>query len=580
MSKTALIALSIAAVVAIASWVLFLPGFFYVHDFLHAARIAEMARGLTDFHLPVRWSEAFGYGYGMPLFLFYAPLPFFVGALSWLSGVSIITSVKMIFLLSTIMAALGSYQVARKITGVMPALVAMAAFTLAPYRGVNLVVRGAVSESWAIATYPWILLGILLIMRRERWGVAILVSALTTLLLSHNISTLLFIPLTILIIALWMIWKKYKGEVKELISTGTQFLLSYTLSIGLAAFYIFPAFLEKHFTVVEQTILDGYFEYSLHFVSLRQFVTENWGYGGSTFGPADDMSFFLGYGQIFGLIVLCISAGVYFWKQGLRAVFGSIFEWLSKEKHFFVSIFLCLTLVTLFMAQYKSAFLWNVLPLLEYIQFPWRWLGATSIFLALSLAVGLELLQERKKRFFSLVILLIIAVTSWRYFVPDQQLSATDEFYFTDQVRISEELSPVLPDYISTAFSQPDKDISQYQSLAFDDDQLTPVGSLVHSSVDLKTYQLELATAAMVVAPIAYFPGWSATIDAGEQVELVVDDNGLIGAYLPAGSHTLTFAFNHTPIRQISDIITLISVILSIWLLVKASRRRGNWVSR
>ena len=79
------------------SWALFQPELFYVHDFLHAARIAEMARGLSDLHIPVRWSQNFGYGYGMPLFQFYAPLPYFFGALLYLGGFSIIIAVKALF---------------------------------------------------------------------------------------------------------------------------------------------------------------------------------------------------------------------------------------------------------------------------------------------------------------------------------------------------------------------------------------------------------------------------------------------------------------------------------------------------
>src|SRR5688572_3917950 len=80
------------------SWSLFKPGFFRVHDYVHAARIAEMTRALQEGQFPVRWSGNFGYGYGMPLFEFYAPLPFYVGAgLYWL-GLPIVTVLKVLWI--------------------------------------------------------------------------------------------------------------------------------------------------------------------------------------------------------------------------------------------------------------------------------------------------------------------------------------------------------------------------------------------------------------------------------------------------------------------------------------------------
>lgn len=70
---------------------------FKIHDFVHGARIAEMTTALQDGQFPVRWSSNFGYGYGMPLFEFYAPLPFYVGAgLYWLTG-NLVFSIKFLF---------------------------------------------------------------------------------------------------------------------------------------------------------------------------------------------------------------------------------------------------------------------------------------------------------------------------------------------------------------------------------------------------------------------------------------------------------------------------------------------------
>ena len=62
------------AAIIVTSWHMVVRPMFYTHDFLHGARIAEMTRGIKEGVWPVIWSENFAWGYGMPLFEFYAPL--------------------------------------------------------------------------------------------------------------------------------------------------------------------------------------------------------------------------------------------------------------------------------------------------------------------------------------------------------------------------------------------------------------------------------------------------------------------------------------------------------------------------
>ena len=61
--KTLGVSLLLGLVLLLASWGLFLhQGMFYGHDFLHGARIREMALGLSQGQFPVIWSGNFGFG--------------------------------------------------------------------------------------------------------------------------------------------------------------------------------------------------------------------------------------------------------------------------------------------------------------------------------------------------------------------------------------------------------------------------------------------------------------------------------------------------------------------------------------
>src|SRR5690606_25347050 len=109
------------------SWALFRPGFFRVHDYVHAARIAEITRAVSEGHFPVRWSANFGYGYGMPLFEFYAPLPYYFGAFWYWLGADVILVLKSLWLVTSVVTIYGAYLLGRQLYGRTGGLVVAAA---------------------------------------------------------------------------------------------------------------------------------------------------------------------------------------------------------------------------------------------------------------------------------------------------------------------------------------------------------------------------------------------------------------------------------------------------------------------
>ncbi len=148
------------AVMAISCWSLLSEPMPMMHDFLPGARIAEMWRGLEQGQWPVIWSENFAWGYGMPLFEFYAPLPYFLGAIFFAggAGLSLIGATKALFILTNVASFWGMYFWARQLLGgigcrgleqkklergaeLLPAICA-ALFTLASYRGMDIFARG------------------------------------------------------------------------------------------------------------------------------------------------------------------------------------------------------------------------------------------------------------------------------------------------------------------------------------------------------------------------------------------------------------------------------------------------------
>ena len=274
------------------SWQLLItPGMYRVHDPTHVSRITEMTRSLQAGHFPVRWTPNFGWGYGMPLFEFYAPLPFYVGSFFYWLGFNPIFSLKLLYLIANLLSLFGMYLLGRKLFGSLGGLVAAASFTLAPYRAVNLFVRGALSEAWGIMAMPLILYSLAQIIdtlatsqqkqqrtERIKWSMingqwSMLVVSLCILVLSHNLSAFMFIPAS-LVFALAYAFKQglFTLKFKQLIKSFWFLISGFILSLGLISFYVFPAFLEKGNTIVENQILTGYFHFVLANQGSREFL--------------------------------------------------------------------------------------------------------------------------------------------------------------------------------------------------------------------------------------------------------------------------------------------------------------------
>ena len=446
--------LVLTVVLVISSFALFQPHLFRVHDYVHGARIAQMTLALKDGHLPVIWTRDFGFGYGMPLFQFYAPLPYYVGSFFYLVGFSLSNAVRVLFFVPNLVSLVGAYFLGKKLfQSKLSGVLLASSFTLASYRGLNLFVRGAVSESWGMMTYPWILLASLLVIQEKRWGWLLLTISLTTLLLSHNLSVVMFLPfavLTTVIVWLVYLWQEEKlKNLKQLFQTEIKtfliFVVSYLLAFGLSAFYTVPAFLEKSFTQVEKMVLGGYFNYRLHFIYLRQLLKDNWGYGGSTWGPNDDITFFLGWGQWLGLALALTVVIVFFslvaWclikNRNLSQVFKSRLLKLLRASLLTVS-FLLIMGWTILLATEKTLLIWQSFEFLKFLQFPWRYLSVAVMFLSLVIAVlptftRLFKLNLWRWLIFGLsgLVILIVSATSMRYFRPKAYLKKCITWGFT-----------------------------------------------------------------------------------------------------------------------------------------------------
>ncbi|MBQ6154590.1 hypothetical protein IJI99_01790 [bacterium] len=559
------------SVLLVSSWICLTKPMFYTHDYLHGVRIAQMAKGLLEGQFPVLWSQDFGFGYGMPRVEFYAPLPYFVGAIFYLISGDLLLSVKGLYILLNVLTMWGMYTWARYFFDRPTSALAGGMLTLASYRAVDIFVRGAMSEAWAIMALPWLLAGITGILRGEKKGMVMAFWGGITLCLSHNITTMLAAPLLLLYILLYIIvYGKEELKQKKFAIKVVKMLVGTGLAVvGASCFYLVPAFFEKGETQIEQWILSDYFDYHNHFLYIRQFFRDQFDYGGSGWGDQDGMSFFLGWAQWLGWLVAIVAGGCY----GYRECKKKKVKWLHLDKnctnvYFFAGVSVII-LIALFMTLLKSTWCWEMLAgLLAFSQFPWRFLGVAIVFLALVAVAGTLWLPKKWQLSAVTALWLLLLMTSAHYFQGDSYLDEP-AFYRDDNGYIRTESSYTLVDYLPKTAANFNEQGNNWEAV---DESIKIVNRQQQPNVMVermheKLYGIESEQAGDVELAIHNYPGWSAEIN-GQKVPIDTSERGNITVHVPRGQINLGLKLKQTPLRFWSNWVSTLTWAIISYLMV------------
>lgn len=367
-------------------WSLLRPGFFPMQDDLQAFRVQQMDKCFDDFQIPCRWVPDAGYKFGYPQFNFYPPLPYYMGALMHRVGIQYIDVVKILFVLGYLLSAYTIYLLVSEFLGKWAGFVTAIAYTYIPYKAVEVYVRGALSEFWAQIFFPLIFWAIYKLIKTGKKSFLLVLSiSAACLATTHVLMTMIFAPIAIV----WAIYWLYEARWKNL----GKIMWSGVLGFGLCAFFILPVMIERKFTHTEG-LLSGYFDYRQHFVNLyKLFLSSEWGYGSSGF-PNEKLN---------------LSLGIVQWTTGVLALALAYINRNKNKKLFILTsgVFL-VTLISVFMIHQKSSFIWAKLPLLWYMQFPWRFL-AVCIFL-LCLLVGFAVYLAGKYKYILGSLIIVVSI--------------------------------------------------------------------------------------------------------------------------------------------------------------------------
>ena len=531
-------------------------GCFIMHDDLQMMRQLEMEKCFLTLQISCRWVPDMGYGFGFPLFNFYPPLPYLFGEIFRIFGIPFVDTVKLTFITAFIASGVSMYFLAKEFFGKWGGVISSVFYVWAPYHSVDIYVRGAMNEAWALIWFPVVLLmGYKLVTEKKNLSKWVIGLALgwVGLLLSHNLMAMIFAP----VFSGWLlIWLFRTKDWKRVFHVG----IAGILSLGLVAFFTLPVTFEQGLVHTE-TLVQGYYDYSAHFATIRQLLFSRfWGYGPSVWEANDGMSFQVGY--VHWIVASLITGVVIFLILKNR-------KKVKFELALPILFFFAVGWFAIFMIHSRSTPIWMHIQTLRYVQFPWRFLTLV-IFSFSFMAGGLVMILPKKFNWIIFSVVSLLIIFNWNYFVVEfGHLGAlTDEQKFTKAAWDLQQTAGIYDYLPNTAKTAPKAPMKNFVEILGGEAKVTNV----KLGTNVNSFDINVTGGAKIRLGLFEFPSWKVFVDGKETTSFVSDteDWGRIYFLAPVGQHHVDVKLYNTPIRTIGNTMSLISWVgLGVYLIYR-----------
>lgn len=531
--------LAIMLLVLVVSWPMLRTGFPYTHDGEnHLARFANYKIAVKEGQIPPRFAPNLLNHYGYPVFNYNYPLANILSLPLSLLKIPYEISFKLLVIIGLIFGSFGIVQLAKTKAPNSTWLVSLLTFLSMPYLTSTIYVRGSIGELLAMTLIPWLVLSIeqpiskhtdfrSLLLRSFLWS---------AFFLSHNSTVLYIAPLLVFYILFLSL-----NIAQKWTYISKQFL---PILIGglLSLWFWLPAWFEREAVIVTQS--QNQQAWSDHFVTFAQLLGTWVSFGFSYPGTIDSMSFGLGF---MTLVLLLIS-----WAMTITNIL--------RSRNFSNQPIWYLLMVTLaILGQHAiSQPIWRVLPLVGFIQFPWRLQLIVVVFTPIVAAILYQSLGKLGKT------AIIVGLLTQLFFVS--RFKPVDYFH-RDQIDYDM--------FAQTSTTQNENRTPQFTYEMIGD--WAPKAKVLTGFADIETitwtgssrsYKANVTNNALITEPTMNFPGWYTNVidlntQKSQKAEYVSspDIAGRIAYHLPQGNYLVTTRFTQmTPSRLLGNSVSLIAM--------------------
>lgn len=496
----------------------------------HVIRMEEFDSSIKEGQFPVRIAKRINHGLGYPFFNFNYPAVYYSSEAIHSLGFNFVDTFKILMFASVFLGGIGIYLFCNQYVDSTSSLAASFLYILAPYKFLDMYVRGDVAESLGLAILPLCLLSAEKLAKGNK---NILFSLpFIFLILTHNITAMVGIALCAVFFAI-------RSELNR--KSTLNFLFVMIIALVICAFFVIPALYESQFTKISELSYD----YKNFFPNLSEIFYSKWGFGTFVQG------FYPGkmspqIGVIHSMLLLLSIPSIFFVKGKNKSV---------------ILFFLISALIFLFLALPSSKFIWDTFLALRFVQIPWRFVG--YIVLAVSILTAFLFDKFRLKPIALLVLFVILFYFCRNQIRVNQYIDFNDPFLhsqiYDGSTTSKEEHMPIWAPRV-------------YENPNPNGDIVKGLGSATRTiwKSNYHLFRLNIEDTGMFRDNTSYYPGWIAKLDGREvEINYKKDEFGRLLIDVPKGQHKIEFFFGETPLRLLADYISLFGILGFIILVVK-----------
>lgn len=551
-------ALGLSLLVSVA---IVLPFFWYGsasgHDFeFHADSWFDVAQQWKEGVLYPRWTAWTNHGYGEPRFIFYPPLSWMLGAT--LTRVVALPWVPVLFIVLTqTFAGLSAFTLLRRLTSERAAVLGAACYVMNPNTLLMTYIRSDFAEQLACAMFPLVLLGALRLCNLLKDSEADL-SASVLFAIPFAAVWLTNAPAGVIasysIVSL-IAWTTISQRSLKIAVRGAVGL---ALGFSLTSFYLIPAAYEQRWVNIGQALSSGLLPWQNFLFTAIEDVEHTW---------------FNWIASTCGLILILLF--------GISALLSRRLGVKREADGGAGKLWLALLVVgvgaTLLMFRFTIP-LWDHLPKLRFVQFPWRWMSMVALIFACFAAAVCE-----KRRGWLLFVVVVLVSLPLGHFLVSNGWWDTDEMP-TQYAAIER----------GTGFDGTD----EYDPLGDDHSDL-PVGAplvkilpegkagtrvpdaraqVLEWKTEKKEIRVETKEEAHVALRLLNYPAWRVEVNGTANAPGRMDDFNVMVIPVERGSSVIRVWFARTMDRTIGILVSVIGgmVAVGLWVLGRAREIRSG----
>jgi hypothetical protein len=245
----------------------------------------------------------------------------------------------------------------------------------------------------------------------------------------------------------------------------------------------------------------------------------------------------------------------------------------SGGRKAWVIFFAAATFAICYFVTPRAHEVWDRLPQLHYVAFPWRLLADSAFCLALLVGAAVWAIEHipsawRTATFAALVAIVFLGNVSHAH--PLSYLSIDPAQWTPQQIAernvIAATFDTFEPRWVGT------RPVYDGQRIAVNRGSATI--SVEQRTPERLVASIRAAGDADLELPIAYFPGWHVTLDGNEVPVDAPSAMGRMRVSVPAGAHRVEARFRRTPLRAAADATSLFALLVVAALFYFDARRR------